>query len=186
MHIEAGRLRGKMEVCMDIRYVCSDDDRRAGEVLAAVAERAKQAGLNLAGTVPAPTRGAAGEKCHIVLALLPDGEERDISISMPVEVPGCRLDPGALEQAVLVVQERLPTAQALIVNTFGKQEAAGRGLVAAIGDACERDIPVLVGVSRQWLDAFLAFVDGRALPLPADEDRVFSWLNMTCLREAAA
>ena len=171
---------------MDIRYVCSDGERRTDAVLTGVAERAARGGIGLAGTVQPVDPDLAQEKCHIVLALLPDGARHDISFPLQPGVTGCRLDAGALEQAVLVVHERLPGAQGLVVNKFGKQEAAGRGLVTAIGDACARGIPVLVGVSPAWLDAFLAFSDGQAQPLPADEERVFAWLQDACSHPATA
>ena len=171
---------------MDIRYVCSDEERRTDAVLAAVADRAARAGIALAGTVQPVDPDAPHEKCNITLALLPDGERRNISHPLQPGVTGCRLNPGALEQAVMVVHQRLPAAQGLVVNKFGKQEAAGRGLVAAIGDACARGIPVLVGVSPEWRDAFLAFADGRAEALPADEAQVFDWLRAACAGRAAA
>ncbi len=98
---------------------------------------------------------------------------------------GCRLDPDALEAAVMAVHDRLPGAQGLVVNKFGKQEAVGRGLVGAIGEACARGLPVLVGVSPQWREAFLAFAGGAAEPLPADEDQVLAWLQAACLRRVA-
>lgn len=170
---------------MDIRYVCSEEERRTDRVLGAVAERAGRAGIALAGTVQLADPDAPQEKCHIILALLPDGVRHDISFPMDPEVPGCRLNPEALENAVMVVEERLPAAQALVVNKFGKQEAAGRGLVTAIGEACERGLPVLVGVAPQWLDAFLAFAGGKAEPLPADEDQVLAWLRGACASAAA-
>lgn len=171
---------------MDIRYVCSDEERRTDAVLAAAADRAAKAGIALAGTVQPVDPDTAHEKCNIVLALLPDGLRHNISVPLQPGVTGCRLNPEALEDAVLVVHQRLPVAQGLVVNKFGKQEAAGRGLVAAIGEACERGIPVLLGVSPEWRDAFLAFADGQAKPLPADEDRVFDWLRDACANPAAA
>lgn len=170
---------------MDIRYVCSEDERRTDAVLAAVAERAARQGIALAGTVQPVDPDAPPEKCHIVLALLPDGERRDISYPLQPGHEGCRLNPGALEEAVVVVQRRLPAAQALVVNKFGKQEAAGRGLVHAIGEACARGIPVLIGVSPGLLDAFLGFADGRAERLPAEEAPIFDWLRTGCAASAA-
>ena len=45
---------------------------------------------------------------------------------------------------------------------------------------------MLVGVSPEWRDAFLAFADGRAEALPADEAQVFDWLRAACAGRAAA
>lgn len=169
---------------MEIRYVCSDQEKATDAVLTAVAERARDVGIALAGTVQPVDPALASEKCHIVLALLPDGERRDISVDLGPEVTGCRLNPEALEAAVMVVEDRLPAAQALVVNKFGKQEAAGRGLVGAIGQACERGLPVLVGVSPAYREAFLAFAAGGAQELPANEGRILDWMRTAC-RQAA-
>lgn len=170
---------------MDIRYVCSETEHRTDAVLAALAERAKACGIKLAGTVQPVDPDSPPEKCNIILGLLLDGERRKISFDLQPGVTGCRLNTDALETAVMVVHQRLPAAHALVVNKFGKQEAVGRGLVAAIGEACDRGIPILVGVSPDWLAAFLEFAADRAHPLPADEDAVFEWLRAACSDRAA-
>lgn len=170
---------------MDIRYVCSGEERKTDAVLGAVAETAAREGIVLAGTIQPVDLGSPHEKCNIVLALLPDGARRNISLDLGPGVTGCRLDAGALEEAVMVVHERLAGSHGLVVNKFGKQEAAGRGLVSAIIEACDRGLPVLVGVSPQWREAFLAFADGRAQELPASSPQVLSWLREACQSEEA-
>lgn len=162
---------------MDIRYVSSPHEQQTNAVLERVAARAAAEGIVLAGTIQPSEPGMLYERCRIVLKLLPDGPVRDVSMDLGPGATGCRLDAGALEQSVLLVNERLPLAQALIVNKFGKQEVAGRGLVQAIGQACDRQMPVLIGVSAEWLPAFLEFSDGEAQPLDADADLVFDWLR---------
>lgn len=170
---------------MEIRYVCSDEEHRTDAVLSAVAQRAAAIGIALAGTVQPVDPDTPPEKCNIILGLLPDGERRSISFDPQPGVTGCRLNADALEAAVMVVHERLPAAQALVVNKFGKQEAAGRGLVRAIGEASERGLPILIGVSPAWREAFIAFAEGRADPLPADEDQILEWLIAACPGRAA-
>nr|WP_264675557.1 DUF2478 domain-containing protein [Paracoccus kondratievae] len=78
---------------MDIRYVCSEEEFRTDSVLSAAAERATALGIALAGTVQPVDPKVLRGHCDIVLALLPDGERRSISVDLPPEVPGCRLDP---------------------------------------------------------------------------------------------
>jgi len=151
---------------MDIRDITSDQDQHTNATLAEVAERALAESIRLAGTVQPVMAGAAQIKCDIVLHLLPDGPTRSISLDLGPDASGCRLDAGALEQAVLVVEGRLPDAKGLIVNKFGKQEAAGRGLADLIGRACAAGIPVLVGVAPEWRAAFLVFEAGAAKRLP--------------------
>ncbi len=170
---------------MNIRYVCSDEERKTDSTLSAVAERAATAGIVLAGTVQPANPDASSGKCDIVLGLLPDGEKRNISFDLAPGVTGCRLNADALEAAVMVVHERLSGAQALVVNKFSKQEAVGRGLVAAIGEACDRGLPVLVGVPPEWREAFLNFTEGKAQPLPANEEAILEWLRTACLGKVA-
>jgi len=170
---------------MDIRYVSSDQDQQTNRILSEVAERAMREGIRLAGTVQPVGPDMPQQKCEIVLNLLPDGPIRNISMDLGPGATGCRLDAGALEEAVIVVQDRLPGAQALVVNKFGKQEAAGRGLVEAIGYACNAGLPVLVGVSPEWREAFLSFAGGTAQPLDDDADRVMDWLRAACRAQAA-
>lgn len=165
---------------MDIRYVCSSEERVTNTVLATVADRAAGMGIVLAGTVQPVDGPTPQQKCDITLALLPDGQRRNISLDLGPGATGCRLDAGALEEAVVIVHDRLPAAQALVVNKFGKQEASGRGLVSAIGEACERGLPVLVGVAPEWREAFLAFAGDKAEPLPAEPDPILHWLQAAC------
>ena len=157
---------------MDIRYVSSDQDQQTNLVLSTVAERAAAEGIRLAGTVQPVMGDAPQQKCEIVLRLLPDGPIRNISLDLGPGATGCRLDAGALEQAVLEVQDRMAGAEGLIVNKFGKQEAAGRGLVDLIGQACAAGLPVLVGVSPEWREAFLAFASGAVVTASITNDAV--------------
>lgn len=169
---------------MKIGYICSGEEKLTDTLLADVSSQAARDGLALAGTIQIVDPEAATEKCDITLGLLPDGERRSISADLGPGVSGCRLDPAALEEAVMVVHQRLACADALVVNKFGKQEAAGRGLVSAIGEACDRGLPVLVGVSPEWRDAFVAFTEGQAQQLPADAGAVRQWLKSACAEGA--
>lgn len=157
-----------------IAYVLSDGEGGGDRLLSVVAGRAAEAGIALAGTVQRPV--AEDAKCRILLTLLPDGPLRDISLDLGPGSEACRLDAGALEEAAQLVLDRLQGADALLVNRFGKQEASGRGLVAAMGEACGRGLPVLAVVAPVWLDAFLAFTGDQAVLLPAEEDALFRWL----------
>lgn len=170
---------------MQIGYVSSDVPGEIDRVLTEVAAAAAREGIALAGTIQPPELSDGQGKCHIVLRLLPDGPVRNVSVDLGPDVTGCRLDPGALEEAMLIANERVGGAQALIVNKFGKQEAVGRGLVTAIGMAAGRGLPVLAGVAPEWLDAFRAFTGGHATPLPADAEQALAWLHAALAAAAA-
>lgn len=166
---------------MDIRFIGSDQDQQTNRILGDVADRAAALGIRLAGTLQ---RAASGQKCDIVLRLLPGGPDLNVSMNLGPGATGCGLDANLLEEAAMQVQARLPGAQALIANKFGKQEAAGHGLVQVIGQACTAGLPVLVGVSADWRAAFLAFAGDAAQPLK-DADQALDWLRAACARQTA-
>ena len=165
---------------MKLGYVTLSGRGAIDALLAQVAALLEAGGLRLAGTVQTNLE-RTDRRCDMDLRLLPDGPTVRISVDRGAEARGCRLDAGALEQVVAEVQSRLEGAQALLVNKFGKQEAAGRALVPVIGEACARGLPVLVGVAPQWREAFLGFAGDAALPLPDDAGLALDWLRQSCL-----
>lgn len=40
---------------------------------------------------------------------------------------------------------------------------------------------MLVGVAPQWREAFLAFAEDNAQPLPSETEAIVAWLQQTCL-----
>lgn len=159
---------------MPIAYV-SLAGRGATDALIAAAVAQVQG--RLAGTVQRDVARADRSLCDMELVVLPDGPVFRINQDRGEAARGCRLDGGALEEAVVAVATRLAGAEALIVNKFGKLEAQGHGYVPLIAEAMGRDLPVLVGVNAMNLPDLLAFCDGLALALPADAEQVAEWLN---------
>jgi hypothetical protein len=66
-------------------------------------------------------------------------------------------------------------ADLLIINRFGKQECAGKGLVYLIERALDADIPVIIAVSRRRFDDWIAFSGGMSVKLQCDRDAVEAW-----------
>ena len=58
---------------------------------------------------------------------------------------------------------------------FGKQEAAGSGMVDAVKAAIEAGVPVVIGVSPAVREAWDAFVGPYAQTLPVDAQAVAEW-----------
>lgn len=142
-------------------------------------------GLRLAGTVQSNPRRAGRPKCDMDVHILPDGPVLRISEDRGIHARGCRLDAGVLEAAVVATLDRLDSADLLVVNKFGKQEAEGRGFVTVIADAMTRGLPVLVGVNALNHSAFHAFTDGMAQDLPADPEAIAAWAFAHCRSRAA-
>lgn len=134
-------------------------------------------GLRLAGTVRASPVDPAGHRCDMDLRVLPDGSAFRISQPLGRGARGCRLDGGIMEAIAAEVEARLPGADLLIVNKFGKQEAQGRGLCPVILRAMELGIPTVVGVNEMNAPEFHAFADGVAEALPPDLCAVRAWVE---------
>lgn len=136
----------------------------------------------LAGTVQRDVVRVDRTLCDMELVVLPDGPVFRVNQDRGEAARGCRLDGGALEEAVVEVAARLAGAEALVVNKFGKLEAQGRGYVPLIVAALERDLPVLVGVNGLNLPDLLTFCDGMAQVLPPEPNVVADWLKTEILQ----
>jgi nucleoside-triphosphatase THEP1 len=160
---------------MKLAYVTLQGRGRTDALIAEVAARLEADGVRLAGTVQSNHEREGRRKCDMDLRVLPDGPVVRISEDRGDLARGCTLDSGALEQVVLAVQRRLPGAEVLIVNKFGKREAEGKGLVPVIAEALERGLPVVIGVNGLNLAAFLVFAGEEVAALPTDALAVVDW-----------
>ncbi len=162
---------------MHLAYVSLTGRGRTDACLTAIANKLTAEGLQLAGcTASAPITSGA-HPCDMDLRVLPDGPDLRISQMLGTGARGCRLDGTAVEQAAMLTAGRLDAATLLIVNKFGKLEAAGRGFVPVIADALDRGMPVLVGVNGLNLPAFLEFAGGMAVELAPEEATILVWFR---------
>lgn len=149
-------------------------DMLLGRVAQALAAR----GHRLAGVVQVNDQYDALCACDMTLGDLASGVQIRISQRLGRYARGCRLDHGALATAVGLAEAGLAAgADLLIINKFGKVEAAGGGFREVIAAAIDGGIPVLVGVSETNLAAWHAFTNGAGLVLPALDPPVFDWLH---------
>ncbi len=162
---------------MKLGYVNLPGRGETDQFLAALAERLLSRGTRLAGTIQTNSERNCTHHCDMDLRVLPDGPVVRINQDLGPEATGCRLDAGALEEAVLAVSVRLDEAELLIVNKFGRHEAEGRGFRHLMADALALGLPVIVGVNMQNMSAFMAYAGDMAQLLPADPDRVLNWLS---------
>jgi hypothetical protein len=146
-------------------YVSLPGRGQTDACLTAAVRLMQAAGLRLSGTFALETDDPS---CDMQLQVLPDGPVIRINQNLGRQARGCRLDGGALEHAVVEVATRTAGAQVLIVNKFGKLEAAGHGYVPLIVQALDAGQAVLIGVNALNLPELLAFADGLATALPAD------------------
>ncbi|MGB3409384.1 MAG: DUF2478 domain-containing protein [Jannaschia sp.] len=142
-----------------------------------VAQAALSRGLRVAGIVQVNSDRPGCARCDMDAVVLPSGPVIRISQSLGRAARGCRLDANGLETAVAATEARLLRgADLLIVNKFGKQEAAGRGFRPVIAEALAAGVDVLVGVNPLNLAALLAFAEGTAEALHPDTDGLLAWI----------
>ncbi|WP_109564802.1 DUF2478 domain-containing protein [Jannaschia seohaensis] len=162
---------------MRLAYTMTGGRGALDPLLHGVAQEAMAAGRRVVGIVQVNSDRPGCARCDMDAVVLPDGPMIRISQSLGPEARGCRLDAAGLEQAVAATQARLSTgADLLIVNKFGKQEAAGRGFRPVIAAALEQGVDVLLGVNALNLDALLEFTGDLATALPPDPATLSRWV----------
>jgi hypothetical protein len=171
--------RDPADVGAAVCAVPRDEARAADDLFARVAERAKNAGLRLAGALQEDAPRAGRSRCEMVLFDLAGGRRIRISWDGGDLAQGCHLDPSALTEAAELIERAIRSASPdlVILNKFGKAEAEeGGGLRDAIVAALEADIPVLIGVAGAYAPALREFA-GDLCALAADEAAVWRWLR---------
>lgn len=150
-------------------------------LLASFAERVQHSGRSVCGCVqPTNINPTAENAGGMIIRTLPAGDDILISQHLGPGSGGCRLDQGALEQAVASV-ERAYSAKCdlLLINKFGKHEAQGRGFRDLIGRAVHDRVPVLVGLNALNEQAFFDFADGLQERVQPDLDALLRWFDQT-------
>ncbi len=164
---------------MKIASVTSPERSGTDRLLSDIADRLLAGSVPLAGIVKDFGYASAYENgCDMKVRVLPDGPVIKITQDLGAGSDACRLDPGAIAEAVATVERgAFRDAALFILNKFGPEEAAGRGFCSAIGSALEADIPVLVGLSAANKAAFDAFSGGMATTLAPQPEAIIAWLN---------
>ncbi|PIE09251.1 MAG: 3-dehydroquinate dehydratase [Rhodobacterales bacterium] len=132
-------------------------------------------GIAVRGLVQTNSARKDGLPCDMDVRVLPEGPTLRISQTLGTGARGCRLDSGALEEAVARVGASLSGAQLLIVNKFGKRESEGGGFRPVIAEALAQGIPVLCGTNELNRPAFDSFASGMASDLPPSIEAFEAW-----------
>ena len=156
----------------------------ANRLLADTATRLQAQGWRLAGAVQDNLDRGPDRDCDMDLRILGDvGPAIRISQSLGIHATACRLDTGALAQAVGRAEAVLAKgADLVIVNKFGKQECYGRGFRDFIAEALAQGVPVLLSVPPEQLEGFHEFAGDLAEPVAPET--VLDWCHAQ--RQAAA
>ena len=121
---------------------------------------------------------ADGPNCEVSLIDLADGTRYGISQRLGSQSTACRLDPGALADASVVMRRIADEgADLAIFNRFAAMEAGGDGLAAEMLELMSRDIPVLTVVQQKHLAAWRHFTGGLAAELPPARSALDGWFR---------
>lgn len=155
-------------------------------LLGAVVDRLQADGVRIVGALRAAGEPGGAGHCDSDLRLLPEGPVVRITQDLGAGSSACRMDAGALEDAVGQALTRLRNegADLVVLNKFGLSEAEGRGFRALIAEALGRDIPVLTGLSDTHRPAFERYADGMAQALDPSERAVAGWCRAAIARAA--
>lgn len=146
----------------------------------AVAEL-KARGLSLAGVIQTSGAQEGCDVANVRLRALRDGWEIPVLQDRGPLARGCRLNPHAItEVAGRLAADLADRPDLLVINRFGRAESEGYGLRQVLEEAVCRDIPVLVGVREDYVDAWEAFHGGMGKTLPTDPDAIVTWCLAAC------
>lgn len=121
---------------------------------------------------------ADGPNCEVTLVDIAAGTRYGISQRLGSQSTACRLDPGALAEASVVMRRIADeNADLAIFNRFAGMEAAGDGLAAEMLALMSNDIPVLTVVQQKHLAAWRHFTGGLAAELPAERSALEGWFR---------
>jgi hypothetical protein len=144
------------------------------DFMAEVASALDAGGVRICGVVQ---RNSGDETCSAMTAIdLASHAKYGISQNLGPQSQGCRLDTHGLASVAAALEETIDiNYELLIINKFGKAEAEGHGLRAAVPAALEMGIPLLTAVRPPHTAAWSAFHGGIAIDLPPRMDAVLDW-----------
>ena len=133
-------------------------------------------------------RGPGCGRHDAALRDLASGEVLAIMQDLGPGASGCHVDPAAIAAAAGRLGRALDAGDPdlVVVNRFGKLECEGGGMLAELGEAVARGLPVVVCVPRRFGDAWAAFAGGLDERLPPESAALADWWARARLAPAAA
>jgi hypothetical protein len=121
-------------------------------------------------------RTCRSETPRLGAVVLPGGETVSLVQDVPACAAGCRLDAARLAGVAERLADALDAGSDLvIINRFGRTEAAGGGLADLITRAVRAEIPVLVAVPEHRFAALIRFADGMNVRLACRREALDRW-----------
>lgn len=146
-------------------------------LLAAVADRLRQAGWRVRGLLMTYPEG--GEGCARPMVLVDVDSREPYLVSQPLgrDSRACRADPQGFARASRVLRRAADEVPDLVIcNRFGGLEAEGGGFRAELLDILARGLPLLTTVASRHVEAWQRFTGGAAV-LPAQAEAIDAWIS---------
>lgn len=141
-----------------------------------IAVRLRQEGRRVAGAVQWNEPRSGDSRCDMVLENLATGERFDVSAAQQGDPSACRLNSYALEHVAGLIADTIkPGVDLVVLNRFGKQEAARGGFRAAIEAAITNDLPVITALNRAHTGLWQHFSGGESTYLDPAQASVETW-----------
>ena len=115
--------------------------------------------------------------------LVHTGEELQLFGNPTSPSIGYRLDISRLLNAGAQVADAIDRgADIVIVNRFGRQECAGKGLSYLVERALDADIPVVIAVPSHRIADWIRFAQGMSVKLRCDREALDAWWHAVSAR----
>lgn len=163
------------EVVLPVAAVRCPEGPAADQALATAATTLRAEGWRVAGHVQRSAPGSSRRKVEV--EEVATGLRKAITQDLGAGAESCALDPEALARvAADLLAELDRPVDLLIVNRFGRGEAEGGGLRAAIEKACFAGVPVVAVVRSTYAEAWEEFT-GSAVILDPDPALILGWVR---------
>lgn len=161
-------------------------DSGVDAVLAGIATALRAQGIRLGGVIQHNRGACALPGFAMELEDLATGRIIPISEDRGAGAHACRLDACGLTEGAAALVGALAGAPALvIVNKFGRQEAAGGGLRSEIAASVLAGIPLLTAVRADLVGAWQDFAGEEWDRLPPDSAAILDWCRAQVALPAA-
>lgn len=170
-----------------VAAVVYDPESDVDALLSSVAARLRSEGVRLGGVIQHNRGACALPGFGMELEDLATGRIIPISEDRVAGAHACRLDACGLAEGAAALTAGLAMAPTLvIVNKFGRQEAAGGGLRAEIAAAVLAGVPLLTAVRADLLGAWQEFVGTDWERLAPNSDAILRWCETQAAIPAGA
>lgn len=149
----------------------------AGEVLVAFAGELAAAGVKVRGLIQR-------HDPDMQLVDVQSGRRYAITQDLGALSDACRIDPAGFAEASVVLRRALAEgAELVVVNRYGKLEAAGGGLADEMLAVMAEGVPVLTCVGPDQVESWRAFTGDCGVLLPPALDALRQWWFSLGLRD---